>query len=192
MISLFLNLFLGILHESKKKEIVRYLIFCCSLILIHSAILTSLKKWYIDCKIFKINLKQSIMPLLTTTTLAVLYPFLIELAKKGADKIVETSSEKFTSGSISWLKSLFFKDEEPKKALKELINEPENVEKQTAIKTLVENSIEDNPEYENYLNELLDKLPKIENNISNSKNVITGNVYTGGGNFINGDGNQMS
>lgn len=132
------------------------------------------------------------MPLLTTTTLAVLYPFLIELAKKGADKIVETSSEKFTSGSISWLKSLFFKDEDPKKALKELINEPENVEKQTAIKTLVENSIEDNPEYENYLNELLDKLPKIENNISNSKNVITGNVNTGGGNFINGDGNQMS
>ena len=50
------------------------------------------------------------MPLLTTTTLAVLYPFLIELAKKGADKIVETSSEKLTSGSISWLKSLFFKE----------------------------------------------------------------------------------
>ena len=76
--------------------------------------------------------------------------------------------------------------------MEELINEPENVEKQTAIKTLVENSIEDNPEYENYLNELLDKLPKIENNISNSKNVITGNVNTGGGNFINGDGNLMS
>jgi hypothetical protein len=57
---------------------------------------------------------------------------------------------------------------------------------------LVENSIEDNPEYESYLNELLDKLPKIENNINNSKNVITGNVNTGGGNFINGDGNQMS
>ena len=62
------------------------------------------------------------MPLLTTTTLAVLYPFLIELAKKGADKIVETSSEKLTSGSISWLKSLFFKDDEPKKELKELMN----------------------------------------------------------------------
>jgi hypothetical protein len=132
------------------------------------------------------------MPLLTTATLAVLYPFLIELGKKGACKIVETSSEKLTSGSISWLKSLFFKDNEPKKALKELINEPESMENQTAIMTLVENSIEDNPEYENYLKELLDKLPKIENNINNSKNVITGNVNTGGGSFINGDSNQIS
>ncbi|MCZ2223048.1 MAG: hypothetical protein LC122_05395 [Chitinophagales bacterium] len=129
---------------------------------------------------------------LTISSLAVLYPFLIEMAKKGAEKIVETSAENLTSASIKWIKSLFFKDDEPKKALEELINEPENVEKQTAIKTLVENSIEDNPEYENYLNELLDKLPKIENNISNSKNVITGNVNTGGGNFINGDGNLMS
>ena len=132
------------------------------------------------------------MPLLTTTTLAVLYPFLIELAKKGADKIVETSSEKLTSGSISWLKSLFFKDDEPKKELKELINEPENVEKQTAIKTLVENSIEDNPEYQNYLNELLDKPSKVGNKISGSKNIITGKGNTGGGNFINGDSNQVS
>ena len=132
------------------------------------------------------------MPLLTTATLAVIYPFLIELAKKGAEKIMETSTEELTSGSIGWLKSIFFKDNRPKKALQDLIDEPESLERQTAIKTLVENSIEDNPEYENYLNELLDKLPKIQNNISNSKNVITGNVNTGGGNFINGDGNQMS
>lgn len=33
------------------------------------------------------------MPVLTTATLAVLYPFLIELAKKGAEKIIETISE---------------------------------------------------------------------------------------------------
>ena len=101
------------------------------------------------------------MPLLTITTLAVLYPFLIELAKKGADKILETSSEKLTSGSISWLKSLFFKDDEPKKALNELINAPGSLEKQTVIKALVENSIEDNPEYENYLNEILFFLMRI-------------------------------
>ncbi|WP_422091073.1 hypothetical protein [Tenacibaculum ovolyticum] len=132
------------------------------------------------------------MPLITTTTLAVLYPFLIELAKKGSEKIVETTSEKLTSGSISWLKSLFFKDKKPKKALQELIDTPESSEKQTAIKTLIENSIEDNPEYENHLNELLSKLPKIENNINQSKNVITGNINTGGGNFINGDNNQIS
>jgi hypothetical protein len=132
------------------------------------------------------------MPLLTVTTIAVLYPFLIELAKKGAEKVVDTGSEKITEGSIGWLKSLFFKNDEPKNALKELINEPENKEKQNSIKAIIENSIEDNPEFKNNLKEILEKLPKVENTIANSKNIITGNVNTGGGNFINGDSNQIS
>lgn len=132
------------------------------------------------------------MPLLTATTIAILYPFLLELAKKGAEKIVDTGSEKITDGSINWLKSLFFKNDEPKNALKELINEPENKEKQNAIKAIIENSIEDNPEFENNLKEIFEKLPKVESTITNSKNVITGNVNTGGGNFVNGDSNQTS
>lgn len=132
------------------------------------------------------------MPLLTTATLAVLCPFLIDLGKKGIEKIVEISSEKLTEGSITWLKSLFFKGDEPKKALKELINDSENKEKQAAIKVLIDNSLENNPEFETYLNELLENLPKTENYLSESKNVIVGNVNTGGGNFINGDNNQLS
>lgn len=130
--------------------------------------------------------------ILSTTALAALYPFLINLAEKGVETVVETGVEQFTLGSVNWLKSLFFKENKPKKALKELMDEPKSIEKQNAIKTLVENSIEDNPENEIYLKELLEKLPKIENHISNSKNVITGNINTGGGNFINGDGNQIS
>ncbi len=132
------------------------------------------------------------MPILTTTTAAILYPFLIELAKKGVDKMVETGSEKITESSINWIKSLFFKNEEPKNALKELINDPTNAHKQNSIRAILENSIEDNPENKLFLNEILQKLPKIENTISHSKNVITGNVNTGGGNFINGDNNQIS
>lgn len=143
-------------------------------------------------KVFEIYLQINTMPLLTAATLVALYPFLIELAKKGAEKIVDTGSEKITEGSIDWLKSLFFKNNEPKNALKELINEPEDKENQNAIKAIIENSIEDNPEYEKYLQEILEKLPKIENTITNSKNVITGTVNTGGGNFINGDSNQIS
>lgn len=132
------------------------------------------------------------MPLVTATTLAILYPFLVELSKKGLEKIVDTGSEKLTEGSINWLKSLFIKDNKPKKALKELAEQPENVDRQNAIKTLIENSIEDNSEVENYLSEIIEKFPKVENTITNSKNTITGNVNTGGGNFINGDGNQIS
>lgn len=132
------------------------------------------------------------MDTISISTLALLYPFLIELAKKGTEKIMETGSEKLTSETIAWLKSLFFKGDEPKKALKELIDEPGNSEKQNAIKVLIGNSIEDNPEFENYLSELLKKLPKAETNINASRNIITGNVNTGGGNFINGDDNQIS
>lgn len=131
------------------------------------------------------------MPVLTTASIAVITPFLVDLAKKGFEKIAETSGERFTEGTISWIKSLLFKNEEPKNALKELIIEPENTEKQNAIKAIIENSIEDNPELEKCLNEILDKLPKVENSINNSKNIVTGNVNTGGGNFINGDSNQI-
>ena len=129
---------------------------------------------------------------LTISSLAVLYPFLIEMAKKGAEKIVETSSENLTSGSIKWIKSLFFKDNEPKNALKNLIVEPENEQNQIDVKTIIENSIEDNPEFKKYLKEILQNLPKINNEITKSKNIITGNVNTGGGNFINGDCNKVS
>lgn len=132
------------------------------------------------------------MPLLTATTLAALYPFLVELGKKGIEKVVDTSSEKLTEGSISWLKSLFFKDSKPKNALKELVGNPENSEKQNAIKALIENSIEDNAEVKNYIAEIAKKFPQAENSITNSKNIITGNVNTGGGIFINGDSNQIS
>lgn len=132
------------------------------------------------------------MSLLTTAAITAICPFLIDLTKKGIEKIVETGGEKITENSIAWLKSLFFKNDEPKNALKELIDEPGNKEKQNAIKAIIENSIEDNPEFENNLKEILEKLPKVENIITNSKNVITGNVNTGGGNFINGDSNQIS
>ncbi|MGS0748656.1 hypothetical protein [Halpernia sp. GG3] len=129
---------------------------------------------------------------ITISSVAVLYPFLIEMVKKGAEKIVEKSSENLTDGSISWLKSLFFKDGEPKNTLKNLVNKPESIENQFAVKTIIENSIEDNPENEKYLKEILQNLPKTSNEITNSKNVITGNVNTGGGNFMNGDNNKVS
>lgn len=127
------------------------------------------------------------MPILTTATIAVIYPFLIELAKKSAEKVVDTSTEKITEESINWLKSLFFKNNEPKNSLKELIINPENLERQNDIKAVIENSIEDNPENEKFLEELINKLPKTQTFINKSKNVNTGNVNTRGGNFRIGD-----
>jgi hypothetical protein len=120
-------------------------------------------------------------------TMAVITPFLIELGKKGIEKFSEKGFEKVSDRAINWFKTLFFKDDKPKKALLELQENPEDKEKQNIAKAIIENSIEDNPEFEKFLKEILEKLPKIENTITNSKNVNSGNVNTGGGSFRIGD-----
>lgn len=119
--------------------------------------------------------------------MAVITPFLIELGKKGIEKFSEKGFESVSEGAINWFKSLFFKNDKPKKALLELQENPENMEKQNIARAIIENSLEDHPEFEIHLKEILDKLPKVENTISNSKNVNTGNVNTGGGDFRLGD-----
>ena len=120
-------------------------------------------------------------------TMAIIAPFLIELGKKGIDKFTEKGFENLSEGATNWFKSLFFKDGKPKKALLELQNEPENRDKHLVAKAIIENSIEDNPEFEVFIKEIIETLPKIENTISNSKNVNTGNINTGGGDFRIGD-----
>lgn len=120
-------------------------------------------------------------------TMAVITPFLIELGKKGIEKFSEKGFESISEAATTWIKSLFIKDNKPKKALLDLQKDPDNKEKQNIAKAIIENSIEDNPEFENYLKEILEKLPKIENTITNSKNVNTGNINTGGGDFRIGD-----
>lgn len=130
------------------------------------------------------------MPIITTVAVTA---FLTTLAQKGVDKAFETGSEKVSEDAYNWIKSLFYKDHEPKKILKELQDNPEDVEKLSNAAAIINNSIEDDPKFEAYLKEIIQKMPKAVNAISNSKNVITGNVNTGGGNFINGDNNnQMS
>lgn len=120
-------------------------------------------------------------------TMAVITPFLIELGKKGIENFSEKGFENISEGAINWIKSLFFKDDKPKKALLELQENPESIEKQNIAEALIENSLEDNPEFQIHLKEILEKLPKTEITITNSKNVNTGNVNTGGGDFRLGD-----
>lgn len=129
------------------------------------------------------------MPIITTIAITNL---ITQLAIKGLEKAFDTGTEKVSEDAYSWIKSLFYKDNEPKKILKELQEDPENTEKLSNATAIINNSLEDNPQFENFLKEIIEKLPKIENTIMNSKNVITGNVNTGGGNFINGDNNQTS
>lgn len=113
--------------------------------------------------------------------------FLINLAQKGLEKAFETGSEKVSGDAYTWIKSLFYKNDEPKKILKELHEEPQNAERLSNALAIINNSLEDHPEFEVYLKEIIEKMPKTENTISNSKNVNAGNVNTAGGDFRIGD-----
>jgi len=119
--------------------------------------------------------------------MAVITPFLIELGKKGFENFSDKGIDSLSEGAIGWIKSLFFKDDKPKKALLQLQENPENKEKQNIAKAIIESSLEDNPEFEIHLKEILQKLPQVKNTVSNSKNVNIGDVNTGGGNFRIGD-----
>lgn len=124
------------------------------------------------------------MPIITTTALTLL---VTQLATKGIEKLIETGSEKITEDSYNWIKSLLYKDNKPKKVLKELENNPENIENQNIVKAIIENSIEDNPKFKEYLEEIIQKTGNIQTNIKNSKNINTGTINSGGGNVQIGD-----
>ncbi|NRT16431.1 hypothetical protein HNP99_002798 [Flavobacterium sp. 28A] len=124
------------------------------------------------------------MPIITTVAITSL---LSSLAQKGLDKAFESGVDNISGDAYNWIKSLFYNNNEPKKILKELQGDPQNLEKFGNAVAIINNSIEDDPKFEGYLKEILLKLPNIENTISNSKNVNTGNVNTEGGDFRIGD-----
>lgn len=124
-------------------------------------------------------------------TTALVTTLLLKLGEKGLEKVFETGGEKISEDSINWIKGLFFKDGKPKKALKELQEQPDNKGKQEIAKSIFENSIEDNEENMKYFEELIEKLPNIQNTISNSKNIVTGNITSGGSSIV-GNGNVIN
>jgi hypothetical protein len=112
---------------------------------------------------------------------------------KAFDKAFDTAAGEFTKDSVKWLKSLFFKADKPTEALEKYEEKPDSVPRQNAIKAAIETGLEDNPEAEAYLLELAKAIEaKGGNNttISNSKNVNTGNI-TSGGHTIIGDHNSI-
>lgn len=87
-------------------------------------------------------------------TIAIITPFLIELAKKGLEKATEKSAEKLSDGTINWLKKTLFKGDKPKDSLAKFGENPEKTENQIALKTLIENSIEEDTSNLTFWNEL--------------------------------------
>lgn len=123
------------------------------------------------------------MPVITTAALTALA---ISLANKGLESALENIGEKVSDGAIGWIRKLFYKDGKPKKALRELQENPLEVKKQEVVKAIIENSIEDNEQNLNFLKEIIQILPK-ESTGSNYKNINTGNITSGGGSVHIGD-----
>lgn len=130
-----------------------------------------------------INSKKKHMPVITTVALTALAT---ALTNKGLESAFENVGEKVSDGAISWIKKLFYKDGKPKKALKELQENPSKSEKQEVVKAIIENSIEDSEQNLNFLKEIIQILPK-DNVITNYKNINTGNIDSKGGDVQIGD-----
>ena len=112
---------------------------------------------------------------ITTTAITT---FLIYLAKVGVNKAVETLGENSADGASKWLKSLFYKDEEPKIILEKLKVDPDSKKLQKNAVMLVENSIDGEPIYQDYLKQLIQSNKQIfinnsQKNTKNTKNTKT-------------------
>lgn len=124
--------------------------------------------------------------MITTVALTAL---LTNLASKGLEKAFETGGEKITEGALSWIKSLFFKKDEPKNIMKELQQAPDNPELLNKAVAIIQNSVEDDPKHLKFITEILEKVPRQTINVANSKNVNIGNINSGGGYIRIGDTN---
>ncbi len=124
------------------------------------------------------------MPVITTAAITAL---VTTLANKGLEKAFENVGEKVSDGAIDWLKGLFTKKGKPKKVLTELKEKPDSKARQNAARSVIDISLEDNPNAEKFLEEIISKINNNKTNITKSKNVNTGNINSQGGNIQIGD-----
>lgn len=125
------------------------------------------------------------MPVITTAAIIAL---VTTLANKGLEKAFENVGEEVSNEAIDWLKGLFTKKGKPKKVLKKLKENSDSKARQNAAKSVIDISLEDNPNAEKFLEEIISKIHiNSKTDISKSKNVNTGNINSQGGNIQIGD-----
>lgn len=111
------------------------------------------------------------------------------------NKSISGLISKFTDTTVHHIKHLFFKEDGSlKKELEKLKENPESEVKKKSVMAMLESELEDDTSIEKYIKEIFDKIIQTEDgikiitNITNSKNINTGDVNTGGGDFRIGDG----
>ncbi|WP_294959775.1 hypothetical protein [uncultured Flavobacterium sp.] len=109
------------------------------------------------------------------------------LAEKGLEKAFETTGEEVSKNAVNWVKNLFKKDNQTREELIQLQEKPDSPARLNAVKAVIERDLEENPDAEKYLQEIYNKVLNLNSNITNSKNVNTGTLKSGGGNIQLGD-----
>lgn len=131
-------------------------------------------------------------PLTTSAMIAAIVTFLG--GKLSDDESINHFLSEFTGATVDWIRPIFLKDDgNEKEVIQKLKEKPDSNARKKALESALEIGVEDTPEAEKYIKEIFDKITQtdegksIVNNIIKSKNVNTGNVNTGGGNFRIGD-----
>lgn len=109
------------------------------------------------------------------------------LAEKGLEKAFDTTVEEVSKNAVNWIKNIFTKDGKTRNELIELQEKPSSPARLNAVKAIIERDLEENPDAENYLQEIYNKILNVNSNVSNSKNVNTGTLNSGGGSIQLGD-----
>lgn len=103
------------------------------------------------------------------------------------EESVNSFFDDFSEATVNWIKPLFIKeDDTPTRSLEKFKENPNSEARQNLWKATLESELEDDSKVEKYIKEIFEKISQLEegatiiNNISNSKNVVTGNISTQG------------
>ena len=119
--------------------------------------------------------------------------FLVTLVKAGAEEAAKRVSKNSVDGVTKWIKSLFYKDDKPKKILNDINENPEDQTLQQIAEGIIVNSAEGNSQYKLYLEEIMRAYSKdsgqkttiinidshdvLSGNASKTVNTVLGNQY---------------
>jgi len=104
----------------------------------------------------------------------------------------------FSQATIDWIKPIFLKEDGSETDISlEFSKKPDSPIRRRALESAIEMKLEDEPEGKLFIEEIFQSLSKKDDGqkaiatVIASKNVNTGNVNTGGGDFILGDNNKI-
>ncbi|MEZ5040518.1 MAG: hypothetical protein R2828_11510 [Saprospiraceae bacterium] len=133
-------------------------------------------------------------PITSTAMIATVVGYLAKSLKD--QKPLQAFFSEFTEATVNWIKPLFIKDDQPKEVLENLQKDPADALNQSDAQNALARGLRDTPGAEALLTamyaRIMDKKEKGEAiSISDSKNVVIGNMHAGG-NIIVGDSNTLN